>query len=139
MEKSGILTGKITQTQFIKNKINVLLDAGEINKKRIYSMVTKETNIPRSTIRRTARQMRFELIQKLRVLCDEVEGNKSEHDTYYFVPKHIKWHFDKFFKEDFVELKCMICKRITGFCQKECEEPIICNACKEKFPEKKQC
>ena len=71
-----------TQTTNIKAAINALLDKGFRDKQDIYTKVVEELGVPRPTVRRVARDLRNELLQKIQILQSEVPragyfGNKD--------------------------------------------------------------
>lgn len=71
-----------TQSTNIKEAINALLDQGFTDKQDIYTKVVKELGVPRPTVRRVARDLRNELLQKIQILQSEVPrpgyfGNKE--------------------------------------------------------------
>ncbi|MGI0082318.1 MAG: hypothetical protein ACREAF_03200 [Nitrosopumilaceae archaeon] len=71
-----------TQSTNIKQAINALLDKGFTDKQDIYTKVVEELGVPRPTVRRVARDLRNELLQKIQILQSEVSrpgyfGNKD--------------------------------------------------------------
>ena len=52
--------------------LNELLDKGFTDKQDIYSKVVEELGVPRPTVRRVARDLRNELLQKIKILQSEV-------------------------------------------------------------------
>ena len=69
---------RTTQSTSIKQAINELLDKGFTDKQDIYSKVVEELGVPRPTVRRVARDLRNELLQKIKILQSEIpelEGN----------------------------------------------------------------
>ncbi len=70
-----------TQSTNIKQAINSLLDKGLTDKQDIYTKVVEELGVPRPTVRRVARDLRNELLQKIQILQSEVlkpgSGNKD--------------------------------------------------------------
>ncbi|MGI0059836.1 MAG: hypothetical protein ACREBJ_08710 [Nitrosotalea sp.] len=56
----------------MKQAINELLDKGLTDKQDIYSKVVEELGVPRPTVRRVARDLRNELLQKIKILQSEV-------------------------------------------------------------------
>ena len=71
-----------TQSTNIKQAINALLDQGVTDKQDIYTKVVEELGVPRPTVRRVARDLRNELLQKIQILQSEVPrpgylGNKD--------------------------------------------------------------
>jgi len=61
-----------TQSTNIKQAINDLLDKGITDKQDIYTKVVEELGVPRPTVRRVARDLRNELLQKIKILQSEV-------------------------------------------------------------------
>jgi hypothetical protein len=49
-----------------------LLDKGLTDKQDIYTKVVEELGVPRPTVRRVARDLRNELLQKIKILQSEV-------------------------------------------------------------------
>jgi len=71
-----------TQSTNIKEAINALLDKGLTDKQDIYTKVVEDLGVPRPTVRRVARDLRNELLQKIQILQSEVPrpgyfGNKD--------------------------------------------------------------
>lgn len=58
----------INQTTVIKEAINSCMDRGVTDKKDIYQKVVEELGVPRPTVRRVARDLRNELLEKIRIL-----------------------------------------------------------------------
>lgn len=58
----------INQTTVIKDAINSCMDRGVTDKKDIYQKVVDELGVPRPTVRRVARDLRNELLEKIRIL-----------------------------------------------------------------------
>lgn len=63
---------RTTQSTSIKQAINELLDKGFTDKQDIYSKVVEELGVPRPTVRRVARDLRNELLQKIKILQSEI-------------------------------------------------------------------
>lgn len=61
-----------TQSTNIKQAINSLLDKGLTDKQDIYTKVVEELGVPRPTVRRVARDLRNELLQKIQILQSEI-------------------------------------------------------------------
>ena len=73
---------RTTQSTSIKQAINELLDKGFTDKQDIYSKVVEELGVPRPTVRRVARDLRNELLQKIKILQSEVpEMDNSQTKT----------------------------------------------------------
>ena len=68
----------------IKAAINTLLDNGITDKQDIYTKVVDELGVPRPTVRRVARDLRNELLDKIKILQSETRlivssaGTKAE-------------------------------------------------------------
>ena len=70
-----------TQSTNIKQAINDLLEKGFTDKQDIYTKVVEELNVPRPTVRRVARDLRNELLLKIKILQSEVpeiEGSQAK-------------------------------------------------------------
>lgn len=63
---------RTTQSTSIKQAINELLDKGLTDKQDIYTKVVEELGVPRPTVRRVARDLRNELLQKIKILQSEI-------------------------------------------------------------------
>lgn len=63
---------RTTQSTNIKQAINSLLDKGLTDKQDIYTKVVEELGVPRPTVRRVARDLRNELLQKIKILQSEI-------------------------------------------------------------------
>ena len=61
------------QSTFIKEAINSLLDEGITDKQDIYSKVVDNLGVPRPTVRRVARDLRNELLTKIKILQSEAQ------------------------------------------------------------------
>jgi len=59
------------QSTVIKEAINSLLDEGVTDKQDIYSKVVDKLGVPRPTVRRVARDLRNELLTKIKILQSE--------------------------------------------------------------------
>ena len=71
-----------TQSTNIKQAINSLLDKGLTDKQDIYTKVVEELGVPRPTVRRVARDLRNELLQKIQILQSEIPKlGSSDKDT----------------------------------------------------------
>lgn len=70
----------INQTTVIKEAINSCMDKGVTDKKDIYQKVVEELGVPRPTVRRVARDLRNELLEKIRILqaIDAASGGAPE-------------------------------------------------------------
>ncbi len=63
---------RTNQSTIIKQAINSYLDKGLTDKQDIYSKVVEELGVPRPTVRRVARDLRNELVEKIQILQSEV-------------------------------------------------------------------
>jgi len=63
---------RTNQSTIIKQAINSCLDKGLTDKQDIYSKVVEELGVPRPTVRRVARDLRNELVEKIHILQSEV-------------------------------------------------------------------
>lgn len=68
---------KTSQTDKVVHEVERLLDAGLINKDEIIQKVIEETGVPRPTIRRILRDMRNEMIRKIKILQSEIDVEKN--------------------------------------------------------------
>tara|TARA_Y100000590_G_scaffold466836_1_gene643524 strand:+ start:53 stop:286 length:234 start_codon:yes stop_codon:yes gene_type:complete len=74
---------RTNQSTVIKAAINTLLDNGVTDKQDIYTKVVDELGVPRPTVRRVARDLRNELLDKIKILQSETRlittsGTKTE-------------------------------------------------------------
>ena len=63
---------RTNQSTIIKQAINSYLDKGLTDKQDIYSKVVEELGVPRPTVRRVARDLRNELLEKIKILQSEI-------------------------------------------------------------------
>jgi len=63
---------RTNQSTIIKQAINSFLDKGLTDKQDIYSKVVEELGVPRPTVRRVARDLRNELVDKIKILQSEI-------------------------------------------------------------------
>ena len=63
---------RTNQSSVIKEAINSCLDKGLTDKQDIYSKVVEELGVPRPTVRRVARDLRNELLEKIKILQSEI-------------------------------------------------------------------
>jgi len=63
---------RTNQSTIIKQAINSYLDKGITDKQDIYSKVVEELGVPRPTVRRVARDLRNELVDKIKILQSEI-------------------------------------------------------------------
>ena len=64
---------RTNQSSVIKEAINSLLDEGITDKQDIYSKVVDNLGVPRPTVRRVARDLRNELLTKIKILQSETQ------------------------------------------------------------------
>jgi DNA invertase Pin-like site-specific DNA recombinase len=64
---------RTNQSTVIKEAINSLLDEGIADKQDIYSKVVDNLGVPRPTVRRVARDLRNELLTKIKILQSETQ------------------------------------------------------------------
>jgi len=64
---------RTNQSTVIKEAINSLLDEGVTDKQDIYSKVVDKLGVPSPTVRRVARDLRNELLTKIKVLQSEAQ------------------------------------------------------------------
>jgi hypothetical protein len=62
---------RTNQSTVIKQAINSYLEKGLTDKQDIYSKVVEELGVPRPTVRRVARDLRNELLAKIKILQSE--------------------------------------------------------------------
>jgi len=64
---------RTNQSTVIKEAINSLLDEGVTDKQDIISKVVDKLGVPRPTVRRVARDLRNELLTKIKILQSEAQ------------------------------------------------------------------
>ena len=64
---------RTNQSTVIKEAMNSLLDEGVTDKQDIYSKVVDKLGVPRPTVRRVARDLRNELLTKIKILQSEAQ------------------------------------------------------------------
>ena len=64
---------RTNQSTIIKEAINSFLDDGITDKQDIYSKVVDKLGVPRPTVRRVARDLRNELLTKIKILQSEAQ------------------------------------------------------------------
>ena len=64
---------RTNQSTVFKEAINSLLDEGVTDKQDIYSKVVDKLGVPRPTVRRVARDLRNELLTKIKILQSETQ------------------------------------------------------------------
>ena len=68
---------RTNQSTVIKAAINSLLDKGVTDKQDIYTQVVDELGDPRPTVRRVARDLRNELLEKIQILQSETKTSTA--------------------------------------------------------------
>ena len=68
---------RTNQSTVIKAAINSLLDRGVTDKQDIYTKVVDELGVPRPTVRRVARDLRNELLEKIKILQSETKTSTA--------------------------------------------------------------
>ena len=63
---------RTNQSTIIKQAINSCLDKGLTDKQDIYNKVVEDLGVPRPTVRRVARDLRNELLEKIKILQSEI-------------------------------------------------------------------
>ena len=61
------------QNAIIKEKITSLIDEGVKDKQEIYTKVVEQLGYPRPTVKRVARELRNELLTKIKILQSETQ------------------------------------------------------------------
>ena len=72
---------RTNQSSVIKVAINSYLDKGITDKQDIYSKVVDELGVPRPTVRRVARDLRNELLGKIKILQSETHTSRTNKET----------------------------------------------------------
>ena len=78
------------QNARIKATINSFLDQGLTDKQIIYNMVVDELGVPRPTVRRVARDLRNELLEKINILQSTMSKQVSTNPDEISVAAAIK-------------------------------------------------
>ena len=65
---------RANQSTVIKAAINSCLEKGLTDKQDIYTTVVTELGVPRPTVRRVARDLRNELLEKIHILQSETKS-----------------------------------------------------------------
>ena len=68
---------RTNQSTVIKAAINSLLDKGVTDKQDIYTKVVDELGVPRPTVRRVARDLRNELLEKIQILQSDTKTSNA--------------------------------------------------------------
>jgi DNA invertase Pin-like site-specific DNA recombinase len=73
VQQKTCFVNRTNQSTVIKEAINSLLDEGITDKQDIYSKVVDNLGVPRPTVRRVARDLRNELLTKIKILQSEAQ------------------------------------------------------------------
>ena len=73
MQQKTCFVNRTNQSTVIKEAINSLLDEGITDKQDSYSKVVDNLGVPRPTVRRVARDLRNELLTKIKILQSETQ------------------------------------------------------------------
>ena len=68
---------RTNQRTVIKAAINSYIDNGIKDKQDLYTKVVDELGVPRPTVRRVARDLRNELLEKIQILQSESKTNTT--------------------------------------------------------------
>ena len=68
---------RTNQSTVIKAAINSYIDNGIIDKQDLYTKVVDELGVPRPTVRRVARDLRNELLEKIQILQSESKNTMT--------------------------------------------------------------
>ena len=68
---------RTNQSTVIKAAINSLLDKCVTDKQDIYTKVVDELGVPRPTVRRVARDLRNELLEKIQILQSDTKTSTA--------------------------------------------------------------
>mgnify|MGYP001276714500 FL=1 len=68
---------RTNQITVIKAAINSLLDKGVTDKQDIYTKVVDELGVPRPTVRRVARDLKNELLEKIQILQSDTKTSTA--------------------------------------------------------------
>ncbi len=71
---------RTNQSTIIKEAINSYLDKGVTDKQDIYTKVVDQLGVPRPTVRRVARDLRTELLQKIQILQSDMPKTSTSED-----------------------------------------------------------
>tara|TARA_Y100000590_G_scaffold160061_1_gene183562 strand:+ start:12821 stop:13057 length:237 start_codon:yes stop_codon:yes gene_type:complete len=72
---------RTNQSTVIKAAINSLLDKGVTDKQDIYTKVVDELGVPRPTVRRVARDLRNELLEKIQILQSDTKTSTASAES----------------------------------------------------------
>lgn len=104
------------QSDFVKQELENLMNSGKTDKKELYTILETKTGIARPTIRRIASDLRKDLSRKINILEMTVEKKSDKH---------------------LIPIKCSICGSKICYLKGHCDGSLVCNTCKDKFPEAK--
>ena len=68
---------RTNQSTVIKAALNSCLEKGLKDKQDIYTTVVSELGVPRPTVRRVARDLRNELLEKIKILQSETKSTSD--------------------------------------------------------------
>lgn len=71
------LNNKKTKNDLICVEIERLMNMGMTDKEEIFQRVVIDLNVPRPTVRRIARDMRTEMLRKVKILQSELDLEKN--------------------------------------------------------------
>jgi len=71
---------RTNQSTVIKEAINSCLEKGITDKQDIYTKVVDELGVPRPTVRRVARDLRNELLQKIKILQSDMPQSTTTNE-----------------------------------------------------------
>ena len=72
---------RTNQSTVIKEAINSYLEKGLTDKQDIYTKVVDELGVPRPTVRRVARDLRNELLSKIKILQSDLPNSATQTDA----------------------------------------------------------
>ena len=72
------MLNRTNQSTVIKEAINSYLDKGMADKQDIYTKVVDDLGVPRPTVRRVARDLRNELLQKIQILQSDLPKTSED-------------------------------------------------------------
>lgn len=72
------LLNRTNQSAVIREAINSYLDKGVTDKQDIYSKVVDDLGVPRPTVRRVARDLRNDLLQKIQILQSDLAQSSED-------------------------------------------------------------
>ena len=84
---------RTNQSTIIKEAINSYLDKGVTDKQDIYTKVVDELGVPRPTVRRVARDLRTELLQKIQILQSDMPKITTTSEETEYIKLHFLFNF----------------------------------------------